>query len=256
MKVAYPDQFVEAMDLGEYVGETSLKYLIASTPRCGSHMLGHALYEAGGFGVPLEYFNGSNLKEWKKRFSGQDLQSIYKSIVRLRSTEKGVFGVKAHWDQYNNNVLKKQLQDDFHFAKVIFLYRADLLSQSISLVMAKQTGAWISSAKKQKVAEFEYDSIVEAAVRINKLNYGWWCHLSRYYSADQLMVLKYEDLIRAGDDVFDSVGNFISPNSRKVASPLKVKKQSSSLNPEWRQLFLSSLKPEHGWIIEPKSWEL
>jgi len=61
----YPEQFSPAMDRPPFYGRPRW-YLIASTPRCGSHFLGHALIESGHFGVPLEYLHRGNLDHWRQ----------------------------------------------------------------------------------------------------------------------------------------------------------------------------------------------
>lgn len=250
----YPNQFTCEMDLEEYKSQKTSQYLIASTPRCGSHMLGHSLYEANGYGVPLEYFNRSNLKKWQQRFNTDNLNTIFDEIIKLRTSSNGHFGVKAHWDQYSKILLNSEFKDYFDFTKIIWIYRADLLSQSISLVVAMQTGAWISGAPKKGNAAYDYNAIAEAAARINKSNYQWWKYLSSKNSNREIMVVRYEDLLKPNEHLLNNVGKFINPHGNKLHLPTRVATQGGSINNEWRNKFIAKIKPEHGWILECKSW--
>jgi LPS sulfotransferase NodH len=49
------NQFGAAYDFPDFSGAFR-NYLIASTPRCGSHYLGHLLRATGRLGSPLEFF--------------------------------------------------------------------------------------------------------------------------------------------------------------------------------------------------------
>ena len=62
----YHAQFSDSLDLPAVSGpERSV--LIASTPRCGSHMIGHAMAGTGLLGVPFEYCNPANHAAWMRR---------------------------------------------------------------------------------------------------------------------------------------------------------------------------------------------
>ena len=62
----YKEQFLEEHDYPR-VSKPTKVLIIASTERCGSHMLGHALHNTHAFGFPLEYANPANLKKWKEK---------------------------------------------------------------------------------------------------------------------------------------------------------------------------------------------
>ncbi|WP_089676027.1 Stf0 family sulfotransferase [Vreelandella aquamarina] len=61
----YAKQFGEDLNFPSFDNVEDVRCLvICSTPRCGSHMLGHSLYETGKAGFPLEYLQKNNLKRW------------------------------------------------------------------------------------------------------------------------------------------------------------------------------------------------
>ena len=59
----YEEQFDAALDTG---GVPARTLIIASTPRSGSHMLGHSMIETGVMGRPFEYVAPRNLARWKE----------------------------------------------------------------------------------------------------------------------------------------------------------------------------------------------
>jgi len=142
----YEDQFSEEHDFPR-VSAPSKVLIIASTRRCGSHMLGHALHKTNKFGFPLEYANPANLPEWKRRLRVEDFQEVIAEIQRRRTSPNGVFSIKLHYDHIKlfggfANVVRR-----FPNAYYILLSRQDVLSQAVSLSIASQTGVWISGQK-------------------------------------------------------------------------------------------------------------
>jgi hypothetical protein len=96
----YPEQFSPRLDFPPYDGTPRL-YLMATMPRCGSHFLGHTLHSTGQFGFPLEYLNRMNLDIWRARLKAVDDLSALESLLRIRTSPSGWFGLKAHWNQFS-----------------------------------------------------------------------------------------------------------------------------------------------------------
>ena|SRR5690554_247963 len=118
----YEDQFSEQRD---FVESTPVKktLVIASTPRCGSHMLGHLLYQTGAFGFPLEYANPRNLKEWHRRFALEDQREVFRNIQTKRTSPNGVFGVKLHYSHLSIVGGITQLLEDYPDPHFVILTR-------------------------------------------------------------------------------------------------------------------------------------
>lgn len=135
----YKDQFSEAHDFPR-VDKPSKILIIASTARCGSHMFGHALYQTGKFGFPLEYGNAANLAEWKRRLKIEDFGQVMSEIQRRRTSPNGVFGIKIHYKHIKLLGGFDNLGKLFPGATYILLSRKDVMGQAISLSIAKQTG--------------------------------------------------------------------------------------------------------------------
>lgn len=253
--MVYLRQFSKEMDFPCYSGYPEI-YMIASTPRCGSHYLGHTLFETGSFGVPLEYLNYRNIKLWKERFNKKDRYETFDEIIKVRtSPSTGVFGFKAHWNQFQKYQETDIFEKKLPFSKIIFIFRKDLLAQSVSYVIASQTRRWISEMPAQREPRYNYDLIVNAAVMINKYNRQWFDYITR----SELPVYKlcYEDLLADKKKRLKEVFDFIKSDVPSEYHPASnVKKQGSDINEEWKRRFLNDMKAEHVWIVDMKRWDV
>ncbi len=139
----YLNQFSEEHDFPRV--ETASKILIiASTPRCGSHMLGHALHQTGRFGFPLEYAKPMNLCEWSKRFGVSDFEGVLHAIQQRRTSPNGVFGIKIHYTHLKQFGGFARLNHFLPNPYCVLLSRRDVLAQAVSHAIASQTGIWIA----------------------------------------------------------------------------------------------------------------
>lgn len=251
----YIEQFDDKLDLPVYLGDTKI-YMIASTPRCGSHLLGHLLTEGRKYGVPLEYLNGGNLPYWKKKFNTKDIKETLVEVKKNRTTPNGVFGFKAHWMQYRRYIKSGIYKDILNCESIIWIYRADILKQAISLSIAHQTGQWISSipSEESKSLSYSYENIRDLANKIHKWNNAWRDYLSsqKTHKCRALKVC-YEDLIE-NINLVQIIASFISGDESNISLKEKTKKQASTINKEWEERFLNELKPADKWIAEKIYW--
>jgi len=118
--------------------------LIASTPRCGSHMVGHAMATTERLGVPFEYANPTNAAEWSRRLETTTPEATLAELMARRTTPNGVFGLKAHYEHGAVFGTAENLVSQLPGLRVVHLRRADVLRQAVSFAVAKQTGIWIS----------------------------------------------------------------------------------------------------------------
>lgn len=65
-------------------------------------------------------------------------------MVKNFSSEKGIFGVKASWEQLYFLAKIGVLTNCFSGAKFIYIRRQDILSQAASFLVAEQTKQWTS----------------------------------------------------------------------------------------------------------------
>ncbi len=148
--------------------------LIASTPRCGSHMLGHAMASTGLLGVPFEYANPANLAEWAHRLGTTSPQATLKAPTTRRTTANGVFAIKAHYSHCESLEGPERFLDFWPNPKVVHLCRVDVLRQAISYAVARQTGVWISGQEaEQEHADSAPQLIAECLDDIAVQNARW-----------------------------------------------------------------------------------
>lgn len=154
---------------------------MASTPRTGSTLLSTGMHRSGLLGVPREYLN---LARPNYRFREPTQQSSARLVppearllrkpevwiartlsrgpisarafttdswlhylhqaVELRSTSNGVFSVKAHWNQYERNLLSLGLSADVWGTDITWIgtRRRNRIAQAISFYRALETGQW------------------------------------------------------------------------------------------------------------------
>lgn len=234
----YEDQFSEQHDFAE---STPVKktLVIASTPRCGSHMLGHLLYQTGAFGFPLEYANPRNLKEWHRRFGLEDQSQVFKSIQAKRTSPNGVFGIKLHYAHLAVvGGINRALEDypDPHF---VILTRNDHLKQAVSYSLARQTGVWIAGQKaKSSNPEYSFSDIDRCLKDTIRDNAAW-----RYVLAShgcRYIHMSFEEVSSNPHASIQRVADFMGIHLSKEQLPIKeaTTKQSGTLNQAWLERYL------------------
>jgi LPS sulfotransferase NodH len=247
----YQDQFSPRMDC-ETVDHADRFLMIASTPRCGSHYLGHMLGATGQCGVPLEYFHPANLKVWARRFGTDDIQALFPKIVQHRTSQNGAFMVKAHWDQFKPiSDRVAGLTQGAGFDKTIWISRRNQLSQAISYVIAAQSGVWISGAKPTGETHFDYDAIVESAKATRADNLEWRAYMETL-GPDRGLAVVFEDLL--GDSAaHERIAEFLSLETALHPSE-RTQKQGDGRNADWKARFNDQLRDEDTWILETPVW--
>ena len=239
----YADQFLTKHDFPHREAMPSLRYVIASTPRCGSHRLGHALAETGCLGFPLEYLNPINLPTWQERLGTSGWRDTLEALWTVRTSPNGCFGLKLHYRQLA--ALPPSLSPDelLQGARVIRLHRRDLLAQAISLVRARQTGAWISAQAPARPAEYDGRAIERALADLARSNAGWDLALGR--AGVVPLALTFEEVVGdvagAVQTIADFLGVPLSPSEAR--STPQPSRQTSAESPEWRERFLAEGRP-------------
>lgn len=168
----YQHQFSEHLDCAD--SDPRRFILVASTPRCGSHMLGHAMAATGLLGVPFEYLNPSNLAEWQRRLGTPTIRETLAALMRRRTTANGVFALKAHFSHTEILGGVQNFFDLFREVSVVHIRRADVLRQAISYSNARQTGVWITGQEAvSDEARFDAEMIGECLNDIAVQNARW-----------------------------------------------------------------------------------
>jgi len=176
----YMDQFSSRFDF-EGSPEPTNFVIIASTPRSGSHMLGHSLIEAGAFGVPFEYCNERNLREWQRRLGTSGLEATINALKRRRTTPNGVFSVKLHYRHLAQFGSFRLLLEVFPGAKFVRIERSDLLKQAISYSVARRTGVWIEGQQGNGATpRYSYEAVDRCLRELAQDNASWSYDLAKH----------------------------------------------------------------------------
>jgi len=235
----YYDQFSEDYDLPR-VNNPSKTLIIASTGRCGSHMLGHALHKTNSFGFPLEYTNPGNVTEWKRRLRKENLNELIKEIQQRRTSTNGVFGIKIHYSHISQFKGFHCLKETFPNAYFILLTRKDVLKQAVSLSIAKQTGQWINNQKPvNNDPQYNFKDIDHCIRKTIRENSSWKYILA----ANGCNFIEMDfDFVRFNlRDSIKKIATFmdVEINPETIPNQHVTKQQSSTINAEWEKKFLA-----------------
>lgn len=180
------DQFGPDYDLPPFEA-TPRTYLIASSPRTGSHWLGHLFRACGDMGAPLEYLHPRHLAEWGARLGTEGTADTLRAIQRRRTSPSGWFGIKAHWAQFAAVEAVPAVE------RWVRIVRVDAVGQAISLVVAKQTRSPISFRPAEGAVRYDRAAIGAALARLAADAAGW----DDFFARERVTPLRiaYEDLV-------------------------------------------------------------
>ena len=195
-----------ARDFTGAPGRPGFRYLLCSSPRCGSTLLGEMLYETGVAGDPLEYLNGNYIASYLHQRGLAvkiPVEEYLRDIERRRTSVNGYFGIQIHFTHFIKSI-GQNLDLAAAFLKgqdrVVLLRRRDKIAQAVSLYRATRTGIY-SSRDVELLTEAEkgladdqavaFDPIVIAKILQNIIwqDSGWksWLddhgipHIAMYY---------------------------------------------------------------------------
>lgn len=234
----YQKQFAKELNF-EGQNETKKTLVICSTPRCGSHMLGHALYETQKFGFPLEYANPANLAEWKSRLEEEDTLKVMEKLKTFRTSDNGVFGIKLHYRHLAQFESFEQVLETFEDPYFVVLTRDNLLKQAVSLDIANQSGIWIDGQEPiSDDVEFEPERIREALKDII-IDSASWKYLLSIHNC-RFIDLRFSDVAQDVSGSIMKIAKFMGVNIEpsSISPNLATKKQASSINQEWFDDFI------------------
>jgi LPS sulfotransferase NodH len=221
-------------------------FLVCTTPRSGSNMLGRLLAGTGLVGLAGERFNRYEVPEWAEWRPGDYLVTC---AGDARGT--GVFGLKLHWDQLPRFFgLLRRLRGTGGLSerglieavlpgpRFVWLRRDDPVAQGVSWWKAEQSGAWIGGKPAVAEATFDFEGIDELVRRVEQENEGW----RQWFAANELdpLVVVYEELAAqpaaAGRRVLEFLGTAI-PDGLTIEP--RTKPQSDDLSADWIRRYRS-----------------
>jgi LPS sulfotransferase NodH len=237
-----------SFDFPEYIGFPTIRYVIASSPRCGSNFLQRSMWRTKIAGAPEEYltepyFNDFALRwDISDRGNNLDANKYLQMLMRFRTSPNGVFGIKIHGGHLLNPLLRNidivELLKDPIF---ILLRRRNKYLQAVSYSLARQTGVWILDGEwlidKKTVISSPLYSLDELVHCLSEIFYeeDTWDDFFLRHGIKPFTVF-YEDLENSFDEemakVFHRIGAS-TKNGFKFESG--IKKQGTSQNIEWAE---------------------
>jgi trehalose 2-sulfotransferase len=249
------------------VVQPSRSYVLACTPRTGSHLLSDALTATGIAGRP---------REWLPRYTAEtapktpldrmrlvtqpppdttydaaaDAERIRK-ILAYGTTDNGVFGIVIHWFVLQDAVRRLQafldtsesaphrvLASAFPNLSYVWLKRRDKVAQAVSWYKAIQTGVYVGrhgtgGAGEDEHLRFDYG-------KIRYLLTGFENAQGLFFSSSGLtpLVLYYEDLSAHYVSTVRSVLDFLQLDAEGVdIAPPKREKYADAQSREWIEQF-------------------
>lgn len=223
-----------------------LRYMICSTPRSGSTLLGDMLTTTGVAGVPMEYFNDVNIEAFFERQKRQmGLDDYLNAIQGLRTTANGVFGFKAHFGQVTSALRTAGILDPAPFLNLfdrfIIIKRRNKLGQAISWNKALQTGRWSSLHNHVDApalpVKFDPEKISKCLERIMRGEREWEETLQKL--GREYHTIEYEALVEQPIERIADILTFLGIEDSYAAPKPRLEKQRDELNSQMERQYLS-----------------
>ncbi|SEK88070.1 LPS sulfotransferase NodH [Roseovarius azorensis] len=186
---------------------------ICTTPRCGSHFLGHQMRALNCFGYPLEYLNPGNWPIWEARARSSGAADTFHFIKSVRTGPNGVFSIKLHHEHLEAFVEREFDPLSYRF---IHLRRRDLVRQAVSFARAQQTGAWISDMPERAKARYDRKLIAAKLDAIAEWNAGWTSFLVSL--GVQPLELFYEDVVADREGAMRRIATYLGIELPEVST--------------------------------------
>jgi len=126
--------------------------IICSAPRTGSYELCRYLL-AAGVGIPHEYLHPQFAAAMSNRWDlpgdplSREYIDFYLQMLRLQRGRNGVFALNLQMWQFPQSLYSLAGAKLFNGARVVHLYRPDIVSQITSWRVAMHTGVWDFSGR-------------------------------------------------------------------------------------------------------------
>jgi trehalose 2-sulfotransferase len=231
-------------------------YLICATPRTGSSLLCGLLNSTAVAGHPESYFREPDEQEFAIRWgiaNPADGAFSYADYVHAAmatgSTVNGVFAARIMWETLGE-VVAKLAPVDLAFAgsdvdivnrafgrtRFVYLWRADVVAQAVSLLRAEQTNVWFETEQARQEPEqeprFDFGQIRERARLIEEHNTAW----RQWFASTgvQPHLVRYEDLDTAPVSITRGVLGFLGlelPAGRQIV--VQHRSLADEINAQW-----------------------
>lgn len=213
-------------------------YLIAATPRCGSHYLGHLLFATKQLGAPLEYLNLYSYRRWSQIVGSKQPETVLREIMARRTSPTGWFGLQAHWFQMTFAGINIS-RDALDIRRIIWIRRRDTIEQAVSLAIVLQNGAWTSFHKPSEEPVYDYQAIADCLEGIGEMETAWMQFLTETHTPH--LSLFYEDIRADERAAVTHILDWFGLPPVEISSAIPLRKQANEINAEWKERFLREM---------------
>lgn len=227
---------------------------ICTLPRTGSSLLSADMRSTHALGAPREYFNqnryGRLIERWE--LPPGDLDAYITALRKRTGSDNGVVAIKLMvrhltWLRQQGMLSGAQgdlaeLAERFGGAVTVKLLRRDKLRQAISLVKARQTGAWGVKRAATGKTKFSDDQLAAAVVDIVRWEALW----EREFEASGItpaLDITYEDIPPARDHWLLAIANALGLEdaeaivANRQVEEVELQRQSNTETEEWYTRF-------------------
>lgn len=211
-------------------------FLATSGSRVGSHLLIDNLYN---YGVSVdEYFNTNRMKRVADRRRLDTLQAYCEWMLttRARSDVVGIKGGPFVLQPLTVAGEFPEYKDEWSF---VYLWRADLVRQAISLVKARLSGSWNSAtAPSVAITDGAYDGRdIRSKIDHILLTEARWREIFEMFAITPIG-FSYEDLVRDPAAVAAGVAGFAGLDGTPIPdAAASYEPQADELNDRWSARF-------------------
>lgn len=235
------DKFYAKVDAGTRGYPADRTLFICFTNRSGSTFLGEALASTGSVKPAREYLNHPVVS---RQSSERSINSFDAYVIDLaeRFTHRGVFTLKTGLRQLYYLAKLGFLGDLLENPSFVLIERDDTLAQAVSWAVALQTGQWKSTQETARSnLEFDFDMIDSRIDSILRENAEFKAFFARNDCAVEFV--RYEQLRSKPAEVVAELATALGLE-RTTYNPdrVNIAPQRSSVNAEWRELYLEKLK--------------
>ncbi len=214
--------------------------VIAGYFRSGSGYLGSLLRSTDRLGRPAEYFNPRHaVRVADLGYDPAAHLTAFENVRDAATTPNGVCAIKFFPSHLEHLLTRCDFSAWFPATKFIWLQRADILGQAISLSIAGQTDTWQRTEQdEQSHAVFDRKRI-EVAIRDIAGAHQYW---AGFFGKNGIVphIVVYETLCRDPEATVRGIARFAEtglPPTVTIASDLK--RQRTDRNAEFRAAFCS-----------------
>ncbi len=244
--------YVEAVPPQDYLNGIT-PFILAMTPRSGSSYLCDLLVRTKQVGNPGEYLNRFLLPGVLQTYPAQDMYS-YIACLAKHQADKGVFGIKATYLHIKELIEANIMQHVFPKAKIVLLFRRNVVLQAVSLYRARESGIFHTnespnheSLHRLNALSYNPDRIMENILHITHQEEGWMTFIQTTDAPHRICI--YEDFVGQEARTVHQICAFLDRDCPNVPRPSQscFRKIGNSINTRWADRFITEY---HEWLYE------